>query len=551
MKVAFLDIKRITSSFEPELSEAVNRVVESGWYLLGNEVARFEKSFAAYCDNVHCVGVANGLDALTLILMAWREMYGWSEGDEVIVPANTYIASILAITRAGLTPVFCEPREEDALMDVSLVEVLITPRTRVIMPVHLYGQVCDMDALRRLATAHGLKLMDDCAQSHGALYKGARVGTLADASAFSFYPGKNLGALGDGGAIVTADRHLAQTVRALANYGSQQKYVNRYKGINSRLDEVQAAVLSVKLPRLDADNDRRRRIARRYLREINHPDVKLPEVHSWLGHAFHLFVIRTSRRDELQAHLSAQGVQTLIHYPIPPHKQEAYRECAHLSLPVTERLHREVLSLPISPVMTDEEVAHVIASVNSFSRLTERQITPSMADDEQLRSLYQTAFPIEEQIPYDDLKRLVTDMSLDFTAYYEDNEFLGFTIVYPRPSFNWFWYFAVREELRGRGYGQQILTRLMAKYKDSANILDMESPEQECDNREQRLRRHAFYLRNGFRDTGVGKSFDGVDMTILMSGEGTFTPKDYDTILSELRAFWTPPSAEKRDASLT
>lgn len=367
-EVSFLDIRRITASFEPELSAEVSRVVQSGWYLLGEEVARFEKSFAAYCDNVHCVGVANGLDALTLILMAWREMYGWQEGDEVIVPANTYIASVLAITRAGLSPVLCEPDEEDALMDASLVEPLITPRTRVIMPVHLYGQVCDMDAFRRIAQTHGLKLMDDCAQAHGALYRGMRVGALADASAFSFYPGKNLGALGDGGAVVTSDRQLAQTVRALANYGSRQKYVHQYKGVNSRLDELQAAVLSLKLPRLDTDNDRRRRIARRYLREISHPDISLPKVHSWLGHVFHVFVIRSSRRDELQHYLLSEGVHTLVHYPIPPHKQEAYREWAQMELPVTEAIHRQVLSLPISPVMKDEEVARVIGVLNAWKK---------------------------------------------------------------------------------------------------------------------------------------------------------------------------------------
>lgn len=366
MEISFLDIQRITASFEPGLSSEVQRVISSGWYLLGEEVAKFEKAFAGYCDNVYCVGVANGLDALTLVLMAWREMYGWQEGDEVIVPANTYIASILAVTRAGLVPVLCEPDEEDALMDASLVESLITPRTKVIMPVHLYGQVCNMDVLRRIATEYGVKLMDDCAQAHGALYKGVRVGALADASAFSFYPGKNLGALGDGGAVVTSDRLLAQTVRTLANYGSRQKYMNQYKGINSRLDELQAAVLSLKLPRLDADNDRRRRIARRYMREITHPEILLPKVHSWLGHVFHVFVVRSSHRDELQRYLSANGVRTLVHYPIPPHKQEAYREWNHLSLPVTERIHREVLSLPISPVMTDEEVARVIEVVNSF-----------------------------------------------------------------------------------------------------------------------------------------------------------------------------------------
>ena len=365
--IKFLVIKHITDSFEPQLSEEVQRVVSSGWYLLGEEVAKFEKTFAAYCDNVHCIGVANGLDALTLILMAWREMYGWQEGDEVIVPANTYIASILSVTRAGLKPVLCEPNEGDALIDTSLIEQLITSRTRAIMAVHLYGQVCNMDAIRLLARQYGLKVMEDCAQAHGALYKGTRVGALSDASAFSFYPGKNLGALGDGGAVVTNDRQLARTVRTLANYGSREKYVNPYKGINSRLDEIQAAVLQVKLSRLDADNDRRRQIARRYIKQMTNPLVQTPCIHSWLGHVFHLFTVRCERRDQLQTYLTEQGIQTLIHYPIPPHKQEAYKEWSHLSLPITERIHSQILSLPISPVMTDDEVQRVIEAVNKFN----------------------------------------------------------------------------------------------------------------------------------------------------------------------------------------
>lgn len=364
--IKFLDLQRITSSFEPQLSAEVQRVVSSGWYLLGEEVAKFEKAFAEYCDSTHCVGVANGLDALTLILMAWREMHGWCEGDEVIVPANTYIASILSISRAGLTPILCEPNEDDALICATNIEPLITSRTRAIMVVHLYGQVCQMDDIRTLARQHGLQVIEDCAQAHGALYKGARVGALGDAAAFSFYPGKNLGALGDAGAVVTNDRTLARTVRTLANYGSREKYVNQYQGINSRLDELQATVLSVKLSRLDADNDRRRQIARRYIRHISNPLVQMPCVHTWLGHVFHLFTVRCQRRDDLQQHLTKQDIQTLIHYPIPPHKQQAYTEWNHLSLLVTERIHREILSLPISPVMTDDEVQHVIDAVNSF-----------------------------------------------------------------------------------------------------------------------------------------------------------------------------------------
>lgn len=364
--VKFLDIKRVSESFEPTLSQEITRVAQSGWYLLGAEVARFEKLFAYYCDSLYCVAVANGLDALTLIWMAYKELYGWGDGDEVIVPANTYIASILSVTRAGLTPVLCEPCADDALIDASLIESLITPRTKAVLVVHLYGQVCDMDSVAIVARRHGLKIVEDGAQAHGALYHGVRVGALGDAAGFSFYPGKNLGALGDGGAVVTSDKTLARTVRAMANYGSTEKYVNRYKGVNSRMDEIQAAVLSLKLPHLDADNDRRRRIARRYMKEIAHPDVRPLDVHAWLGHVFHLFVVRCTRRDALQAHLSMCGVQTLIHYPIPPHRQEAYREWNSLSFPVTESIHCEVLSLPISPVMTDDEVAHVIEAVNSF-----------------------------------------------------------------------------------------------------------------------------------------------------------------------------------------
>ncbi len=367
--IKFLDIQRITASFEPQLSDEVQRIISTGWYLLGEEVTKFEKAFAVYCDSTHCVGVANGLDALALILMAWREIHGWKEGDEVIVPANTYIASILAISRVGLTPILCEPNEGDALIDADCIETLITPRTKAIMVVHLYGQVCDMAKINEVARKYDLKVIEDCAQAHGALYKGVRVGSLGNAAAFSFYPGKNLGALGDGGAVVTDDKELARMVRVLANYGSTEKYVNRYKGLNSRLDELQAAILSLKLKRLDADNDCRRKIARRYMKQIVHPDIHQPEVHAWTGHVFHLFTVRCARRDELQSYLKANGIQTLIHYPIPPHKQQAYAEWNDRSFPITERIHREILSLPISPVMTDDEVKQVIDVVNGFGKL--------------------------------------------------------------------------------------------------------------------------------------------------------------------------------------
>jgi dTDP-4-amino-4,6-dideoxygalactose transaminase len=360
----YLDLQRINASFEPELSEAVTRVVRSGWYLRGGEVRSFEEEYAHFCGTSYCVGVANGLDALTLVLMAWRILNHWSDEDEVIVPANTYIATILAVSRAGLKPVLCEPSAEDYLLDARNAEALVTPHTRCLLPVHLYGQVCDMAPINEVARRHGLKVLEDCAQSHGASYMGHRAGALGDAAAFSFYPGKNLGALGDAGAVTTDDEQLARTVRTLAFYGSEKKYVNQYKGLNSRLDEIQAAVLKVKLPRLDEDNKRRQEVAARYLQEINNPNVQLP--HTVRNHVFHIFPVLCVRRDALQQHLAEQGIQTVVHYPIPPHKQQAYAEWNTCSYPVTERIHREELSLPISPVMTSEEVESVVQAVNSF-----------------------------------------------------------------------------------------------------------------------------------------------------------------------------------------
>ncbi|MGN0036527.1 MAG: DegT/DnrJ/EryC1/StrS family aminotransferase [Bacteroidaceae bacterium] len=367
MNVKFLDIEKITASFQPALSEAVERIVRSGWYLLGHETEAFEQAFAAYCGTRHCIGVANGLDALTLILRAYQAMGTMQPGDEVIVPANTYIASILAISNSGLTPVLCEPEAGTCLIDPNRVEALITPRTRAILPVHLYGQAVDMEPLVRLARQYGLKLIEDAAQAHGAIRHGKRTGAMGDAAGFSFYPGKNLGALGDGGAVTTDDDRLAITIRRLANYGSERKYVFQYQGVNSRLDEVQAAVLQVKLERLDRDNARRRALAARYQAGIRHPEVRLPHWDGTEDHVFHLFTVRSARRDLLQQHLAGMGVQTLIHYPIPPHRQEAYEAWNHRSYPLTERIHQEILSLPISPVMTDEEADYVIHAVNSFA----------------------------------------------------------------------------------------------------------------------------------------------------------------------------------------
>ena len=364
--INYLDLKRVSDSFEPELSENVLQTVQSGWYLRGKRVAEFEQEFARYCGTKCCVGVGNGLDALTLIFRAYREMGVMNEGDEVVVPANTYIASILSVIRAGLTPVFCEPRPDTCNLNPDELEPLITHRTKAILPVHLYGRCAEMDAICEVAQRRNLKVVEDVAQAHGAQCRGRRTGSLGDAAGVSFYPGKNLGALGDGGAVLTSDEELARTVEALANYGSEKKYVNRYKGVNSRLDEIQAGVLSLKLARLDQDNEQRRVLARRYLEEMKNPLVKLPEVTDWEGHVFHIFPVMCAERDRLQAFLREEGIQTLIHYPIPPHQQEAMREYAHLSLPITEQIHREELSLPLYPQLTDEEVTHIIEAVNRF-----------------------------------------------------------------------------------------------------------------------------------------------------------------------------------------
>jgi dTDP-4-amino-4,6-dideoxygalactose transaminase len=365
--IKFLDLKAVNEQYRPEITTAIQRVLDSGWYLLGAEVSSFEEEFAEYCGAKHCLGVANGLDALILILMAYRELGIMQEGDEVIVPANTYIASILAISRAGLKPVLVEPDERTYNIDPTLIEAAITERTKAIMAVHLYGQCADMDPICAIAKKHGLKVVEDAAQAHAATYRGRKTGSLGDAAGFSFYPGKNLGALGDGGAVTTSDDTLAEAIRALRNYGSQEKYHNIYKGMNSRLDEIQAAILRVKLKYLDADTDKRRVVANTYLDQlsaINHPQLILPYVADYGSPAWHLFVVRTSKREQLAAHLGQQGVQTMIHYPIPPHRQEAYAELHHLSLPVTEAIHREVLSLPISPVLEIEDVREITELVS-------------------------------------------------------------------------------------------------------------------------------------------------------------------------------------------
>ena len=364
--IRYFNLKDINDSFQPQLSQAVQRVTESGRYILGPEVEVFEKLFANYCGSKYCIGVGNGLDALTLIVRAYSELGAMQPGDEIIVPANTYIASILSIMAAGLKPVLCEPAVESCNIDPDKIEELITERTKAIMPVHLYGRVAEISKIKAIADKYSLKIIEDGAQAHGAVYNGKRVGSLGDAGAFSFYPTKNLGALGDGGAVTTDDAQLAEAVRMIANYGSKEKYHNVYKGVNSRLDEVQAAVLAIKLQRLDSDNNSRRNIATRYIAEIKNKYVSTPVVTEIKQHVFHIFPIMTEYRQELQQHLLQQGVETLIHYPVPPHKQEAMREYAHLSLPITERIHKEELSLPLTPIMNDSEVSAVISAVNSF-----------------------------------------------------------------------------------------------------------------------------------------------------------------------------------------
>lgn len=377
MKIEFLPLKKINDKYSAEISGAISRVLHSGWYLLGNEVKQFEANFANYCGVKHCIGVANGLDALILILRAYKEIGLMADGDEVIVPANTYIASILAISQNNLTPVLVEPILGTYNIDSRKIEEKITPRTKAILIVHLYGQNA-MDAeIQRLTNKHGLKLIEDSAQAHGAEYNDGitvrRAGNIGHASGFSFYPGKNLGALGDAGAVTTNDDELAQVVRSIANYGSAKKYVNDYQGINSRLDEIQAAILDAKLTRLDEDTQRRREIAEYYLDNIKHFDISLPfldsdtvSVFNNKSHVWHLFVVRTAKREALQKYLSENGIQTLIHYPIPPHKQGAYKEWNMLSFPITELIHEQVLSLPISPVMTDEEMRFVVETINKF-----------------------------------------------------------------------------------------------------------------------------------------------------------------------------------------
>ena len=366
--VPFLDLKAITESFEPYLSQSLQRVISSGRYILGEENAAWEKEWGEYLGAKHTVLCANGLDALKVILRAYRMLRGWSEGDEVIVPANTFIATILSVVEAGLRPVLVEPDLHDYTIHAEKCRRVLTPRTRCLLPVHLYGRVCpDMEALLQFAEENDLVVVEDAAQAHGAVWHGKRAGTLGDAAGFSFYPGKNLGALGDAGCVVTHDEELARVVRQMVNYGSREKYENVVLGGNSRTDELQAAALRVKLPRLDVDNDRRRAVAKRYIDGIKNPMVVLPEMPQQETECvWHIFPVRCAKRDKLQEYLASHGVQTLIHYPIPPHKQEALSQLSLGVFPITQRIHNEELSLPMSPLLSMREVDYVIELINKF-----------------------------------------------------------------------------------------------------------------------------------------------------------------------------------------
>lgn len=366
--VKFLDLQKITQKYSEEIHEAVNRVVDSGWYLQGKENEKFEADYSAYIGTKYTVGCANGLDALIWIFRAYIEMGIMNPGDEVIVPANTYIASILAISENGLKPVLVEPSLETYQIDDNKIEEAITERTKGILIVHLYGQCAYTEKIGELCKKYNLKLIEDNAQAHGCKFKGQHTGSLGDAAGHSFYPGKNIGALGDAGAVTTNDEELAKIVRAVANYGSTRKYVFKYIGRNSRLDEIQAAVLDVKLKYLDNDIAIRKQVAKYYIEHITNPEIITPIVKDWDAHVFHIFTIRCKRRDELQKYLAENGIQTIIHYPIPPHKQECYKEWNNLTFPITEQIHNEELSLPMSPVMTNEEIDYVVNVLNKFNK---------------------------------------------------------------------------------------------------------------------------------------------------------------------------------------
>lgn len=364
--IPFLDLKKVNIQYQQELKDACSRVIDSGWYLNGNELNAFENEFSQYCQTNYCAGVANGLDALMLTLRAWKELGQLSDGDEVIVQANTYIASILAITENNLVPVLVEPDEKTFNLDASNIEKAITSKTKVILPVHLYGQISPMKEILEISKKHKLLVLEDCAQAHGAELDGKKAGSWGDAAAFSFYPGKNLGALGDAGAVITNDNELFKTIKALGNYGSSERYVHQFKGVNSRMDEIQAAMLRVKLKHLNSEVKARQKVAKSYLEGINNSLIELPHVGDLKTHVWHLFVIKVKQRQELSDYLASNGVQTLSHYPTAPHKQGAYKEWNTKVYPISEKLHQQVLSLPISPVISKEEFLKVVQLINNF-----------------------------------------------------------------------------------------------------------------------------------------------------------------------------------------
>ena len=365
--IPFLDLKKINEPYETAFQEKMKVVLDNGWYILGNEVKEFETSFANYCGTKHCIGTGNGFDSLVLIFKGYIQLGKLQKGDEVIVPANTYIASILAILQADLIPILVEPKLETYNINPDLISDKITSKTKAILVVHLYGQLAEMDAIHEIAVANDLLVIEDAAQAHGAIRnQKSRISNQKSSVAYSFYPGKNLGALGDAGAVITNDSDLAEVIRSLRNYGSETKYYNDYIGVNSRLDELQAAFLNVKLPNLDTENEWRRTIARRYLSEIKNDKIIVPNWDLSNNHVFHLFVIRTQNRIDLQDYLHQNGIQTVIHYPVPPHKQKAFSNWNHLSFPITEKIHNEVLSLPISPVLTMDEVSYIVSVLNKY-----------------------------------------------------------------------------------------------------------------------------------------------------------------------------------------
>ena len=364
--VKFYDLQAITAMHADEYKEAVARVIDSGWFLQGHANQQFETHYAKYIGTQHCIAVANGLDALYLLLRGYKEMGLIQDGDEIIVPANTYIATILAITRNHLVPVLVEPTWEHLEIDIDKIEAAITPKTKGVMIGHLYGRSAYNDKLGEICKKYGLKLLEDCAQSHGCAWKGIKTGALGDAAAHSFYPGKNLGAFGDAGAVTTNDAELASVIRALANYGSEEKYVFKYAGINSRMAETDAAILNVKLKYLDEDNRKRQELAEYYYEHINNPIITLPKRLDDENNVYHQFPIFCERRDELQKYLNEHGIETLIHYPIPPHQHECYQKWNHLHFPITERIHAQELSIPMNQAISTEEAEAVVSALNSF-----------------------------------------------------------------------------------------------------------------------------------------------------------------------------------------